>query len=248
MEILIALTILMIGLMGIMAIFPLGVRYTTQIGEETHGSVIAESVIQAVELGLHKMKGYRDDKPFIIFMGPGVEGPFPNKLSDPSDINDFVDKDCYVEFPTGNLVYMYPRNQDSPEAPEEYEGDPGSSMNGHRMITVTWRIGKEIAEILEQGQDEHPYPRDFDAMIRDPWPRYSYAFTLERARIDFPNPDGEITEADDPSDHLFELAVYVYRNFPKEPQQAQQEWNRQRPSRRMRAVITQGPFRTLITF
>jgi hypothetical protein len=242
MEILISLTILMVGLMGIMAIFPLGVRYTTQIGEETHGSVIAESVIQAVELGLHKMKGYRDDKPFIIFMGPGVEGPFPAKF-DPTTVN--TSADCYVEFPTGNLTYMYPRNQDSPEAPEEFEGTPG--MSGHRMITVTWLVGKEIAEILEEGRDAYAYPRDYDAMIRDTWPRYSYAFTLERARIDSDR-DGEITETDDASNHLYELAVYVYRNFPKTPGQAQQEWNRQRPSRRMRGVITQGPFRTLITF
>ncbi|MHC4660675.1 MAG: type IV pilus modification PilV family protein [Planctomycetota bacterium] len=244
MEILIALTILMVGLMGVMAIFPLGVRYTAEIGEETLGAVICENVRAAVQLGLHKMKGFKGDKPFFIFMGEGVEGDFP-RIFEPSKIK--TEWDCYIELPRGELTYMYPRNQDDFVAPAEFDGNPESGMMGEYMVTRTWKVGAEIAQILEDGRGNHPWPRDFDAMIRDPWPRYSYAFTLVRARTDT-NKDRKIDESDDLSDHLFELAVFVFRNFPDTPEKAQSEWNKERPSKRMRAVINNGPLRTLIAF
>jgi len=247
MEILIALTILMVGLMGIMAIFPLGVHYTRLIGEETHGSVISENVIQAVELGLHKLKGYtKDGMPFIIFMGPGVdESGFPKKF-DPSKVDKSAE--CYVEFPTKDELYMYPRNNGDPVAPEAFK-NLKSGLHGQLMVTETWPIGEEIKKILDAGRSEYSYKRDYDGMSRDPWPRYSYAFTLVRARIDTDG-DGEITESgDQPSDHLFEIAVYVYRNFPDEESKALQEWGKAsgRPSKRMKPVIGK-PLRTLITF
>ena len=56
----------------------------------------------------------------------------------------------------------------------------------------------------------------------DPYPNYSFAFTIKRARLDThtnggaagaPNPDGMITKDDRFSNSLFELKVYIFKNF-----------------------------------
>ncbi|MGE0713160.1 MAG: prepilin-type N-terminal cleavage/methylation domain-containing protein [Planctomycetota bacterium] len=52
----------------------------------------------------------------------------------------------------------------------------------------------------------------------DPYPNYSFAFTLKRARVDTmggtpDGGDGRITEADHFSNSLYELKVYIFKNF-----------------------------------
>lgn len=56
----------------------------------------------------------------------------------------------------------------------------------------------------------------------DPYPSYSFCFTLQRARVDTAGatatdpPDGRLTQADSFSDTLYQLRVMIFKNFDAE--------------------------------
>jgi len=53
-----------------------------------------------------------------------------------------------------------------------------------------------------------------DNIALDPYPTYSYAFAIKRARIDTTG-DGKIDGADRFSNSLYELRVFIFKNFDK---------------------------------
>lgn len=60
-----------------------------------------------------------------------------------------------------------------------------------------------------------------DTIAIDPYPSYSFAFTLQRARVDTSGgaggvPDGQLTGADQFSNSLYTLRVMIFKNFDAE--------------------------------
>ncbi len=96
-EILIATAILTIGLMGLLALFPVAMKSGRITIEETNAVLIARSVEQAIRDGIQTRKGQdaTGQHTYFLFQYDGVEDPLPRRVSQASAIDDH-----YILFPT----------------------------------------------------------------------------------------------------------------------------------------------------
>jgi prepilin-type N-terminal cleavage/methylation domain-containing protein len=218
-EILIALVVLSVGLLGILAVFPAGIRKTAEIVQETTAATIAESVRSSVELGLHKGRVREGNDIGFVYLGEGVKKLVEDEHKSLAGlINNppVVDKAApyWVLLPPAESgkKYLYPRS-----TPNAYDIGPRTPAphNNPRVLRV-FPLGAEILKIREGTDPDNPTRTPTIAEQReaekDTLPQYSYAFTIEEAKIDT---DGDRAPDSYPKDHsLYKLTVYVYRNFP----------------------------------
>lgn len=207
-EILIAMVVLSLGLMGILGVFPAGIKMTSGIVEDSNAAIIAESVRNAVELGLHRARIDDGSNKGFVYLGEGVDAllkegghsaPFDITTLDgtPPDINNAADYWVKVPFNDGG-IYLYPR-----PTPSTYEIGPYTPQKNPPVKRV-FPCGAQVAEdaanpglmTIERQEAE-----------KDPFPQYSYAFIIKEAKVGTP-------PAYTANHSLYELTVYVYRNFP----------------------------------
>lgn len=120
-EILIATAILTIGLMGLLALFPVAMRSGKITIEETNAIIIAGSVEQAIRDGIQNRKAQDPTGRFTYFLlqHDGVTDPLPYRIADASPSDDHyillpspdtdgiqpVDRDAAFE---GGKTFVYP--------------------------------------------------------------------------------------------------------------------------------------------
>ncbi len=90
-EILLAVAILVIGLLGILALFPVAIYSSKKSIEETTASLLAQSVEQSIREGLQHRKGQSKDGrwTFFVFQGDGVEDRIPPRIQNASPSDDY---------------------------------------------------------------------------------------------------------------------------------------------------------------
>ena len=95
-EILIATVILVIGLLGLLALFPVALKLGTITIENTNAALIARSVEQAIREGVQNRKGQDPQtlNTFFLFQHDGVKDPLPRRIVDASPGADY-----YILFP-----------------------------------------------------------------------------------------------------------------------------------------------------
>ncbi|GIW73336.1 MAG: hypothetical protein KatS3mg102_2878 [Planctomycetota bacterium] len=71
-EILIAMVVLMIGLVGIMSVFPAGMRQANDTVEKSYAAAIAQSVVDAIRLGLRQARVATEEVDAFLFVHDGV--------------------------------------------------------------------------------------------------------------------------------------------------------------------------------
>ncbi len=203
-EILIAMTVLSVGLLGILAVFPAGIKKTAEVVQDTYSAMITESVRNAVELGLqHARIDDGGDKGFI-YTGEGVQalldeegGTLPIDITTLDGNGPSIDKtaDYWVKLPyDSDKVFLYPRPD-----PTSYEMGPDTALNQPPVQRV-FPCGTDILKIA---RDPGLSTIEREEALRDVYQQYSYAFTLKEAK------------AADPTGHsLYELTILIYRNFP----------------------------------
>jgi prepilin-type N-terminal cleavage/methylation domain-containing protein len=203
-EILIAMTVLSIGLLGILAVFPAGIKKTAEVVEDTYAAMITESVRNAVELGLqHARIDDGSDKGFV-YVGEGVQALL-DETGDalPIDITTLdgngptIDRtaDYWVKVPyDSDKVFLYPRPD-----PTSYEMGADTAQNQPPVQRV-FPCG---VDIVKTARDASLSTVEREEALKDVYQQYSYAFTLKEAK------------AADPTSHsLYELTILIYRNFP----------------------------------
>ncbi|MEM7166041.1 MAG: prepilin-type N-terminal cleavage/methylation domain-containing protein [Planctomycetota bacterium] len=101
MEIMIATAILVVGLLGILAVFPLAIDTGRQSMEDTNAVLIAQSVEQALREGITHRKGQSKDGKwtYFLFQHEGVLDQVP---SDYSSVR--TNADYYILFPDPNTA------------------------------------------------------------------------------------------------------------------------------------------------
>ncbi|MFQ5653600.1 MAG: prepilin-type N-terminal cleavage/methylation domain-containing protein [Planctomycetota bacterium] len=99
-EIMIAVAILVIGLLGILALFPVAIHTGKLTIQDTNAVLIAQSVEQAIREGLQHRKGQTKDGKwtFFLFQHDGVDDPLPRFVSDARPSADH-----YILLPTRDL-------------------------------------------------------------------------------------------------------------------------------------------------
>jgi len=297
-EILIAIVVLVLGITGIVALFPTAIESGNQTVEDTYSATITQSVVDAISVGLRESRySYRTPPPgrvwtyFILNHDGVMDAPVrtpENFLDNDAAEGQIWRKDYCVVLPQGTAVqnqlsanevtFVYPLptffetggdawlniDQRQPSAlntgnlsnvsfahPDNFrrqtaEGqsalwfprvyhlgrfrvgdpnspitDPGTGAGGYdNYVTNVRRVRDEYrGENIVGGT---PTPGGEETIAVDPYPNYSFAFTLKRARVDTMTGaaapgtlggDGRITEADHFSNSLYELKVYIFKNF-----------------------------------
>ena len=207
-EILIAMVVLSLGLLGILGVFPVGIKKTAEIVEDSNAAIIAESVQNAIELALGNARIDDGVDKGFVFLGEGVDALMEQKGhilpvdittldGTPPSINKAAD--YWVKLPYGAMeAYLYPRPD-----PTTYEVGP---YTGKNLPPVT-RVFPCGAQIAKNATDPGLTLVEREEAARDPYSQYSYAFIIKEAKVGDP-------PAYTPEHSLYELTVYIYRNFP----------------------------------
>jgi prepilin-type N-terminal cleavage/methylation domain-containing protein len=295
-EILIAIVVLVLGITGIVALFPTAIESGNQTVEDTYAATITQSVVDAISVGLRESRySYRTQPPnadrvwtYFVFNHDGV---IDQMVQQPEVYDlDTVDtriwqRDYCVLLPQATspganfntdteltFVFPFPYLEGRAEAhlgidqrkfdvlqtttaatldPLNFVG-PGANGNTFRRTTsegtpALWyvrtyplghyRLGdpnipgtitnynQSVGQVRTEyrGEDVFSSGGNEQTIAVDPYPTYSFSFTLKRARVDTmsagptppagPGGDGRITINDHFSNSLYELQVYIFKNF-----------------------------------
>ncbi len=240
-EIMIATAILTLGLVGILALFPVAIHYGKQIVERSTASVIAESVAEAIRQGLRN--NLRSAKPlgggagaethhYFIFQHDGVKDPIPHKkeLEKP-------DKDYYIllpRFKSGNegvfsrpdvaqqvaKTFVYPESDNPPNGGgNAFLADDDGDDYSHKLTT-----GESIHEIfvdkvywLGNTLPAEDVSVTGENVLEDQkietLKQYSYAFEIQSS-----TGDANLSFSGQPfrpANRLYRVRVMIFRGFPK---------------------------------
>jgi hypothetical protein len=239
MEILIAMTVLMIGLLPMLAVFKTALNNLNRAIEDTYSASIAQSVFDAIRLGLKDMKVEQDagtpsEWKFFILDHDGVkdldgdrQSNLLKDISNPANRNQLLTRDYCIVLPsrpdegsgtgsTASTIFLYPRKSPSGRPrmvdyhpDEKFEGPDGKTYTRKRMKVETVY---QLGQKLKLKKDEDGKDKD-EARLRieenDPYTQYGFAFTIRKTRA--PKPDVPATR--EYLDGLYEVIVRVYRNF-----------------------------------
>lgn len=292
-EILIAIVVLVLGITGIVALFPTAIESGNQTVEDTYAATITQSVVDSISVGIresrysHRSAGTNRVWTYFLMNHDGVlfeavETPedyadtaaklwardfcvllpqssvadnyqsaneptfvFPAPAAIEAQVIPFRDAD--TENPPGSLTHadLFIRkpgtldgtdftNMDGVD-PANFQGTT-SAGTPTRLFARVFHLGRfrrgdpgvdptEVGVIRPEFRGEAidtGGSTTVETIAVDPYPNYSYAFTIKRARLDThrsgaptatPDPDGSISADDRFSNSLFELKIYVFKNF-----------------------------------
>ncbi len=90
-EIMIAVAVLVVGILGVLALFPVALRSGKNTIQDTNAIIITQSVEQAIRSGLAHRKGQDKSGKFtyFIFSHPGVKDPLPLEIDQARPSSDY---------------------------------------------------------------------------------------------------------------------------------------------------------------
>ena len=232
-EIMIATAILTMGLLGILALFPVAIDSGRKVMERSTAVTIAKSVAEEIRAGLRNQKRtvYKGTIPFtyFVFMHDGVEGSVPS-----AETRERPDGAYYVLLPqfkpevSGQGGSDEQRRIDAKERSKEFvypETDPVANGNGDAfaadddgddlgeyatgakgiLVKKTYSVGQHL---LRKGTLEGQLLAD---MRTDVLNQYSYAFSIRASMYDSNlsfNP-GRF----EPGNELYSVRIMIFRSF-----------------------------------
>ena len=232
-EIMIATAILTLGLVGILALFPVAIYSGKQIVERSSASVIADSVADAIREGLRTQLRFtsRDDA-YFVFKHDGVKDPIPafrTKEKASADYFVLLPKFKRRSFKGSRLrekalkaarTFVYPetdkrKNGGGRERAADNDGDDyrGTFSNGEAfediLVEDTYKLGTFLPELDAQGENV------LDDQKIDALKQYSYAFAITPSVKDANIARGSAGAEFQPAGRLYHVHVMVYRAFSK---------------------------------
>ncbi len=240
-EIMIATAILTLGLVGILALFPVAIHYGKQIVEKLTASVVAESVAEAIREGLRN--NLRSNSKFgggvthhyFIFKHDGVRDPTPNRRD-----RETPDKDFYILLPrfraqkegvfsspdTAQRVaktFVYPETDSHPsgggdafQADDDGDDHPTRHANGESVNDIYVQKTYQLGTFLPSDDLSLVGENILDDQKIEALKQYSYAFEIQSSTGDA-NLDWS-QQRFQPANRLYRVRVLVYRGFPKAPE------------------------------
>src|SRR5262245_27915586 len=233
-EIMIATAILTLGLVGILALFPVAIYTGKQIVEKSTSVVAAESVAEAIRQGLRnnlRFKtgiGTQTTFTYFIFKHDGVMDEIPNRqeLEKP-------EKDYYIllpRFPAGKdgtflnrdqaqavaKTFVYPETDPNPngngnafqaddDGDDSIEDLPGGEKQKDIRVEKTYSFGNFLPSTEATGESV------LDDQKIEALKQYSYAFAIQSSKYDANlSPNENVFQ---PANRLYRVRVLIYRGF-----------------------------------
>jgi hypothetical protein len=237
MEILIALTILMVGLIPMLAVFQVALANLNRSIEDTYASAIAQSVIDSIKVGVKDLRYETSDgRKVFILDHDGSEHLDPDRrgflkdldLGNPANVTQMLTRDYAILLPrhtdteaspTGGTplgrACLYPRQRSGSDLP--YLG--GSDYIQTRVTGADGSIlrGRKV-------KVEKVYPlgrklRDSALPVEqaDTYAQYSFSFTIRAAKAPNPLAPNADMKTQSTIPGLYEVIVSIYRNFSPNP-------------------------------
>jgi prepilin-type N-terminal cleavage/methylation domain-containing protein len=243
-EILIATSILTLGLVGILALFPVAIRAGRQVVEDSNAVVIAQSVAEAIRSGIRNRKGYtRSGHVYFVFAHDGVRDSIPadTRLLKPRD-------DYYVLLPRFQLeqsfsgrteserrrkalasakTFVYPETDTrSPngggnaDLADDDGDDARVEIGGRRMSRIrvegVYELGQHLVPggVPGAGAARSGGARVLEDMLKDSLKQYSFAFAIRPSYFDADLSEGRSFQ---PANRLYHVTVMVFRGLMIEP-------------------------------
>jgi type II secretory pathway pseudopilin PulG len=235
-EIMIATAILTLGLVSILALFPVAINTGKQVVETSTAVVIAESVADAIREGVRNHLRYGPKGVYFVFKHDGVTDPIPGRTADESP-----EKDYYVllpRFPADRggtyrtrdeamkvaKTFVYPETDPEDQtsgAPPNGGGDPVRADNdaddqkldlrgGESVLEVrvakTYKMGRFLPDDTTPDGPEVLADQKIDALKQ-----YSYAFSIQASRE-----DANLSQSEglfQPANRLYHVKIMVFRGF-----------------------------------
>ncbi len=209
-EILVAVAVLTVGILGVLALFPIAMTAGKNAIETTNSVILAKSVAQAIREGITHRKGNsRDGRwTYFIFEHPGVKDPIPRRVQDARP-----DEDYYILLPDDDLnapgrltrvverslayetsrVFVYPESDGKrwidPLTGQEIEGDQEVIPNGGGDVLQADDDGDDNEDTFIDENGEQQSVRG--VLVEKTYPIDEDFFTrYEDENDDFINPDG----------------------------------------------------------
>jgi len=248
MEIMIATAILSMGLLGILALFPVAIDSGRKVMERSTAVTIAKSVAEQIRAGIRNQKRYvtSRDMPYtyFIFHHDGVKDPIPRDSSLERPSGDYYillprfrpaqafsgpkDPESRMKAVTKSAdfkEFVFPEDDDSPNG----GGDPGQADNdgddhpdGSKiLVKKVYTLGNLLPgpdEVGEMVLEDQKY---------DTYKQYSFAFSIRVSMYDTNlslNP-GQFQ----PGNDLYHVRVMVFRSFHYNAEKVIQEGKGQEP-------------------
>ena len=230
-EIMIATAILTLGLVGILALFPVAIRSGKQVVETSTAAVVAQSVADAIREGmrnnLRTVTRGNFTSTYFVFKHDGVTSPIPPKKEAERPGDDyyillpryrsnttFASRDAAIR---GAKTFLYPETDSSPNgggdpASADNDGDDwkrplsgGDSLDSVR-VEKTYRMGRFLPDDNAPSGESVLEDQKIDALKQ-----YSYAFTVAPSFWDVSlSPSDQIFM---PGNRLYHVKVMVFRAF-----------------------------------
>ena len=231
-EIMIATAILTLGLVGILALFPVAIFYGKQIIEQSTAVVIAESVAEGIREGIRNSLRSASrggvTNHYFIFKHDGVKDVIPTRRRGERPSGDYYillpryrEKAIYSNRDIAMTVaktFVYPET----DTPSNGTGNALRSDDDGDDYQRTFSNGEVSSDILVEATyslgNSFPSPGDqgevvFDDQIIEAYKQYSYAFEIQASREDASLEWGG--RGYRPANQLYRVRVVVYRGFQK---------------------------------
>jgi len=231
-EIMIATAILTLGLVGILALFPVAIFYGKQIIEQSTAVVIAESVAEGIREGmrnsLRSVNRGNVTNHYFVFKHDGVKDAIPTRRERERPAEDY-----YILLPRYRENAAYRSRDNAMRAAKTFvypETDTSRNGNGNALradddgddYQRTFSNGEVANEILVEETyslgNSLPSPGDegehvFDDQVIEAYKQYSYAFEIQASREDANMAWGG--RGYRPANELYRVRIMVYRGFPR---------------------------------
>ena len=233
-EILIATSILTLGLVGILALFPVAMKAGGDVVEDSNSVVIAQSIVNAIRSGIRNSKGYTseiDPKPYFLLRHDGVRDKVP---VDPRLIK--TTGDYYIQLPRFRENTSFSGSPTEQRRKALKRGDSlvypgGKALRAGNKIEKVYELGRNLIpnlgnqdslrrDFLNLGEHETANPafleekrvlRDLTIeVLRD----YSFAI---KVRNSFFDADSAPDKSYRPANKLYHFTVLIFREFPEDP-------------------------------
>ena len=237
-EILIATSILTLGLVGILALFPVAIEEGRKVAEASNSVVIAQSVVNAIRSGLRNSKGFtrkNDPEPYFLLRHDGVRDTVP---ADPRKIKP--GSDYFILLPRfrnnesfSGATEKARRVKALKKAKTRVLAYPGAKTLQARdaWIEKVYRLGRKLipnpgrndrlksafVDFEKKGAVSAAFLKDH-RVLRDltieTLRQYSFAI---KVRNSFFDADDSTDASFKPTNKLYHFTVLIYRGFPDDP-------------------------------
>jgi len=232
MEILIAMTILMVGLIPMLAVFRTALFNLNRSIEDTYAAAIAQSVLDAIRLGLTEQKvELADGTKFFIFDHDGSEHMTPDRrgilltadLANPANAQALLARDYAILLPNmttdreastvgGTEVgrkLLYPRKTAGGTTRPYAEYNSERIVGSDGVAIVSRRV--KVEKVYQLGATLKNSTLAIEQT--DSYQQYGFAFTIQAAKSQDPNNPTPLLRNQRLTSGLYQVTIMIYRNF-----------------------------------